>query len=316
MDGDFEFFETPQSRAPLGAMARTAIAKGGVRIRVLVAPAPAAGQSRGTVVLMNGRGEFLERYYETMRDLQARGFHVVGFDWRGQGLSDRLVKDRKRGQIISFRQYDDDLNAVKQLVARDCPKPYFALAHSTGGHILLRNLIGPPFFSKAVVTSPLMDFVYGGWPKTVAFYLSSFLLAFGLGKLHLPGHAYGPFLLKPMKDNPLTSDSRRWERDRRMLEANPQLGVGGPTYAWFNAAMRSFRQLEGRRYAKGLNCPVMIITAGREKIVDNTATRRFIERVPGIAKVTINTALHEILMENDSVRGEFFAVFESFVGGA
>ncbi len=314
MDGDFKLLETPESRAPMGAVLHAAIAKGGARIRVLTAPAPVSDLSCGTVVIMNGRGEFLERYYETMRDLQARGFHVVGFDWRGQGLSDRLVKDRGRGHINSFRQYDDDLDAVKQMVARDCPKPYFALAHSTGGHILLRNLVGPAFFSKAVVTAPLMDFVYGGWSKNVAYYLSSLLLAFGLGKVHLPGHAYGPFLLKPMKDNPLTSESKRWDRDRRMLEAHPQLGVGGPTFAWLNAAMRSFKQLESRRYAKGLNCPVIVITAGREKIVDNTATTRFINRIPGIAKVTINTSLHEILMENDGVRGEFFAVFESFVG--
>jgi lysophospholipase len=282
----------------------------------LIAQAPVKDLSRGTVVLMNGRGEFLERYYETMRDLQARGFCVVGFDWRGQGLSERLVKNRMKGHISSFRLYDDDLEAVLDLVSRQCPQPYFALAHSTGGHILLRNLIGKPFFRKAVLTAPLLGFIYGSWPRRLAYFLSSMALAAGMGKVHLPGHAYGPFLLNPVKDNPLTSDARRWGRDKRMLEAHPELGVGGPTYGWFNAALRSFNQLESRRYARGRNCPIMIVIAGRERVVDNTATNRFIENTPGIAKVTINTSLHEILMENDGVRGEFFAVFESFVGGS
>lgn len=313
MDGDFKLLETPESRAPLGAKLYAAIAKGGARIRVLIAPTPVKEISRGTVVLMNGRGEFLERYYETMRDLQTRGFHVVGFDWRGQGLSTRLTRNRMKGHVSSFKVYDEDLDAVLDLVARFCPKPYFAMAHSTGGHILLRNLIDKPFFKKAVVTAPLFGFVYGRWPKSLAYFLSSIALAAGLGKAYLPGYAHGPFLLRTVKENPLTSDQRRWGRDKRLLEANPELGVGGPTFGWFNAALRSFGQLEGRRYAQGLNCPVMIVLAGRERVVDNAATNRFIDATPGIAKVTITSALHEILMESDAIRAEFFAVFESFV---
>jgi lysophospholipase len=313
MDGDFKLLETPESRAPMGARLHAAIAKGGARIRVLVAPAPVREVSRGTVVLMNGRGEFLERYYESMRDLQARGFHVVAFDWRGQGLSTRQTRNRMKGHISSFKVYDEDLEAVLELVARYCPKPYFAIAHSTGGHILLRNLVDKPFFKKAVVTAPLFGFIYGSWPKSLAYFLSSVALATGMAKAYLPGYAHGPFLLRNMKENPLTSDSRRWARDKRMLEAHPELGVGGPTYGWFNAALRSFKQLYGRRYAKGLNCPVMIVLAGREKVVDNAATNRFIDQTPGLAKVMINSSLHEIMMETDSIRSEFFAVFESFV---
>jgi lysophospholipase len=314
MDGDFKLLETPECRAPAGAELHVAIAKGGAQIRVLTAPSPAKDLSRGTVVLMNGRAEFIERYYETIRDLQARGFHVVAFDWRGQGLSTRQIRNRAKGHISSFRLYDDDLEAVLDLVQRQCPQPYYAIAHSTGGHILLRSLIGKPFFKKVVITAPLLGFVYGKWPRSIAYFLSSVALAAGLGKAYLLGYASGPFILKNLKENPLTSDMKRWNRDKRMLEAHPELGVGGPTFGWFNAALRSLSQLESRRYVKGLNCPAMIVLAGRERIVDNAATNRFIDRTPGIAKVTINSSLHEILMENDSVRGEFFAVFESFIG--
>jgi lysophospholipase len=314
MDGDFKLLETPESRAPMGAAVHAAIAKGGARVRVLIAPAPVTEMSRGTVVIMNGRGEFLERYYETMKDLQARGFHVVGFDWRGQGLSTRQIANRAKGHITSFRLYDEDLEAVQGLVSRYCPQPYYALAHSTGGHILLRNLLGKPFFKKVVLTSPLLGFLYGKWPKSVASFLSSLALATGFGRSYLIGYAHGPFLLQSIADNKLTSDAKRWNRDKRMLVAHPELGVGGPTFAWFNAGLRSMRQLESRKYAKGLNCPALIVLAGREHVVDNAATARFIQNTPGIAKVMINTAMHEILMENDAVRGEFFAVFESFVG--
>ena len=52
---------------------------------------------RGTVLLLNGRKEYLEKYHETICDLNDRGFAVVSFDWRGQGLSDRLLPDRNKG---------------------------------------------------------------------------------------------------------------------------------------------------------------------------------------------------------------------------
>src|SRR5882672_10721772 len=47
------------------------------------------GPPRGTVVLMPGRGEFLEKYAtEAVGDLLHRGYAVTSMDWRGQGLSD------------------------------------------------------------------------------------------------------------------------------------------------------------------------------------------------------------------------------------
>ena len=46
--------------------------------------APPPGR-KGTVVVLQGRAEYIEKYFETVRDLRARGFAVATFDWRGQG---------------------------------------------------------------------------------------------------------------------------------------------------------------------------------------------------------------------------------------
>jgi lysophospholipase len=313
MDTDVRIFETPENRAPAGAEALGLRTADGAHLRVISVPPSAAGLPRGTVVLMNGRAEFLERYYETMRDLSARGFHVVGFDWRGQGGSSRLLKDRLRGHVRTFRQYDTDLRTVlENLVLPRCPAPYVALAHSTGGHILMRHLLGQTPFTRALITAPLMDFRYGRWPPWLAALLSSIVLAAGFGWTYLPGYRQGPFLLTGFDGNPLTSDSRRWGRDQRFLEAHPELGVGGPTYSWFNAALRSFKAVQHLAPRKGLGCPLLVILAGRERIVDNRSTQAFIARVPGVACVTIANALHEIMMESDGLRAEFLAALDSF----
>ena len=53
--------------------------------------APPPGR-KGTVLVLQGRAEFIEKYFETVRDLRARGFAVVTFDWRGQGS--RIARSR------------------------------------------------------------------------------------------------------------------------------------------------------------------------------------------------------------------------------
>jgi lysophospholipase len=309
-----QLYETADNRVPKGTEVYAAHTRNNLRIRAMTAP-PLTGDSKGTVVILNGRADFVERYFETMGDLQRRGYHVAGFDWRGQGGSQRLLKDHLRGHIRSYREYDEDLRAVMEgVVTKNCPGPYYAIGHSTGGHILLRNLSRQTWFKKAIVTAPLMELRYGAWPKSVAFLLATVATAFGFGWCYLPGFKKPPFLLRDFEGNPLTSDRKRWDRDVRTMQDHKTLGVGGPTYAWLVATILSFKDLHSRRKGQGLNCPVMMILAGREHVVDNAASHRFANAMPGVSVVTIGQSMHEIMLENDTVRKEFLAVFDSYVG--
>ena len=67
--------------------------------------APPAGR-RGTVCIFPGRTEWIEKYFETVRDLRNRGFAVALLDWRGQGLSDRALErssERLRRKLLRVR---------------------------------------------------------------------------------------------------------------------------------------------------------------------------------------------------------------------
>lgn len=308
-----QLFETPDNPAPNNAIFQTIVTADKVELRAMSAP-PTTKHVRGTVVLLNGRADYVERYFETMGELQRRGFHVVAFDWRGQGASDRLIGDRLRGFVRRFSQFDEDLRSVmEKLVLPTCPAPYLALGHSTGGHILLRNVFGKTWFTRAICTSPLLGFQYGAWPKSVAFFLATAGTALGFGRMYLPGYAHGPFLLRGFPNNPLTSDERRWDRDKRTLEMQSKLGVGGPTFAWFFAALASLDKLNREKRRAGPSCPVLLITAGRDRVVDTKATQDFANSVPGITQVMIRDSLHEILIERDSIRIEFWAAFDSYI---
>jgi lysophospholipase len=104
--------------------------------------APPPGR-KGTVCLFQGRSDFIEKYFETVRDLRARGFAVATLDWRGQGMSDRALHDRRKGYVRSFSEYQIDLDCfIREIVLPDCPSPIFALAHAMGATVLLRAAHG------------------------------------------------------------------------------------------------------------------------------------------------------------------------------
>ena len=150
---------------------------------------PAARRSLGTVCLLQGRAEAIEKYFETIGDLRRRGFAVATFDWRGQGGSDRRLRNRRKGHVDSFAEYDRDLDAfMEQVALPDCPPPYFALAHSTGALIALRAAHeGRTRFNRMVVTSPLLELGPTRPSQPVAYRLSGLLAGIGLGELNVPG---------------------------------------------------------------------------------------------------------------------------------
>jgi lysophospholipase len=309
-----DFFLTPENPAPPGAVCVPVKTADGITLRAMRARAP---HSRGTVVIFGGRADYMERYFETSRDLLARGFSVASLDFRGQGGSERLTRNPMRGHVTSFARYDEDVHAfISQVVLPDCPPPYFLLAHSTGGNIALRSLLTRNWFTRCVVTSPLLGLHYGAWPLPVVHGLNQITRILGLSWLYLPGQRRLPFRRSDFPNNPLTHDLKRWNRDTAILEAAPQLATGGPTFGWLRSAMESFAKFRHLRPGTRLKCPVLAIMAGQERVVNNEETRRLAARIADFAITVIPESRHEILHETDGIRAQFFAAFETFVEDA
>ena len=115
------------------------------------------GAHRGTIVLLLGRTEFIEKYLETIEDLLSRDFSVVIMDPRGQGLSSRHLLGQKVGHVESFDEYVDDFQALMEEVVRSLfSPPYIMLGHSMGSHVGLRYLHDHEgVFDQAVLVSPM-----------------------------------------------------------------------------------------------------------------------------------------------------------------
>ena len=210
----------PANPVPEGAVTGMLKTPDGVSIR-FARWAPPPGR-KGTVCIFQGRTEFIEKYFEVVRELRARGFAVATIDWRGQGLSERALSDTRKGHVTNFAKYAVDLEIfMAEIVLPDCPPPLFALAHSMGASILLRAASrGRRWFDRMVLTAPMIKLVNLPLPA-VAPALVRTLRLFGLGGRYVPGgRKIGPSTL-PFLNNPVTSDPVRHTRNAAIIEAAP-----------------------------------------------------------------------------------------------
>lgn len=278
--------------------------------------APPPGR-KGTVCIFQGRAEFIEKYFETVRDLRARGFAVATLDWRGQGLSQRALRDRYRGHVASFAEYATDLEAfMKEVVLPDCPPPFFALAHSMGAAVLIQAAAhGHRWFDRMVLTAPMIRLTRRRLLGIAPALARAFRFA-GRGSGYVPGGSAAVLATHPFSGNPLTGDPVRYARAAAVLEAEPTLGLGSPTVGWCDAAFRVMGQFRPASYAARIRQPMLIVAAGRDELVSTPAIETFAIHLRAGSHVVLPGAQHEILMEQDQYRAQFWAAFDAFVPGS
>lgn len=305
---------TENNPVPPGASVAAITTKDGMSLRV--ARWPATGESRGTVTVLPGRGEFIEVYFETVADLLERNFEVVAMDWRGQGLSGRQLRNRRKGHVDDFDQYQLDLEALaEQVLQRQCSRPFFALGHSMGAAVLLaqaRNGRSP--FARLVLSAPMIQLAELPFGQAAHFLVEG-LDIIGFGGAYVPGGGGKPFFLKPLTETRLTSDTVRYERMTSVLLAAPQLGIGDPTISWTNAAFRLMRQFKDADFPRRTHTPILVIAAGSDALISTDATESFASRMKAGRFVTIPYARHALLIERDPIRAQFWAAFEGFIPG-
>lgn len=290
-------------------------ARGGKRLRMAVFDA-AGARARGVCVLLSGQTEFIEKYVEVIGELASRGFKVAALDWRGQGGSHRDLADPLKVHIGDFTEYDEDLALFMGMAVRPMSeRPPIVLAHSMGGHILLRTLNAKPTqFAAAVLTAPMIGVQTRGHHPLVARAACAMQNLVG----RKDGWVWGMQARDPLRmgfaDQMVTSDAARFRRTQDFIAAHPEIRLTGPTWGWLEAAYRSMARMTVPGFAEKITTPVLVLGAGKDRIVDTAATARFAKRLPNGTYIEFADSEHEILMENDSIRACFWQAFDGFVG--
>lgn len=274
--------------------------------------------SRGTVLALHGRTEFIERWFETVRDLQVRGFTVATFDWRGQGGSQRLARHPRKGHVSSFDGYARDLETVVTRVMPALPRPWFVLGHSTGALMAVAEAeaLLAAGVERAVLTAPFLGL--GGrhaFGEPSARVLSRTLRALMMGRLWIPGGGPASIHTAPFEDNPLTTDPVRHARNAAFSREHPDVVIGAPTIGWVAAGFDCMDRATSPAALEAYRLPTLIFACGADRIVSNRAIERFVVATRSTEMIVLPGARHELLQERDLWRERFWAAFDAFVPG-
>ncbi len=307
---------TDSNVVPNGAVTGTIRTADGVSLR-FARWKPTGRRSQGTICLLQGRAEQIEKYFEVIGELRRRGFAVATFDWRGQGGSERRLRNRRKGHVDSFSEYDRDLDCfLQEVVLPDCPPPHYALAHSTGSLICLRAAqSGRARFARMVVLAPLAGLGPMRLSQQNAHRLAAVLTSIGFGELYVPGGRGTSIEEIPFEENPLTGDANRFARNVEIVTSAPQFAIGPPTIGWLYAACQAMQEAADPDFGPTIRVPTLVIAAAIDKVVSVRAIETLAGELRAGAQVVIAGSQHEILMERDFIRQQFWAAFDAFVPG-
>ena len=260
---------------------------------------------------MAGRSEFIEKYFEVIAELKRRGFAVATMDWRGQGLSERLLPVREKGHIRDFGVFRSDLRLFVDEIRKRLPGPYLLVTHSMGGAPALQMLAdGDETYRAAVLCAPMTRLFDG-----IAHRLGVRLLAQAATRVGLARYAIAGVKEYSMEfeGNVLTSDRQRHARFRELQSAAPNAMIREPTYGWIRAATEAMDDLHRPGRFAALKTPILIVSAENDHLVRSSDHLWLAKQSPLIECVTIKGALHEIMMERDELRDQYWQAFDKFV---
>jgi lysophospholipase len=201
------------------------------------------------------------------------------------------------------------------VVLPDCPPPYFALAHSMGGAVLLRVAhSGKRWFDRMVLSAPMID-LPGRRTSFASRALLKMMRLAGQGGRYIPGGSGALVGLSSFINNPLTSDPVRYARNAAILEEDPTLGLGSPTVAWADTAIAAMRTFRGAHYPQEIRQPILMLAASNDEVVSTSAIEEFAYHLRAGSHLVIAGSKHEILQEQDRYRAQFWAAFDAFVPG-
>lgn len=273
----------------------------------------AAERPRAECVLVGGFGDFIEKQFETIRDLAARGFSIWCLDWRGQGGSTRPKHLPYRPRARRFNRDADELVQF----ARQHLTPgrrHVLIAHSMGGAIALLCLRNhPTLFDAAVLSAPMLGVPIGRTPPTLLRALTGPARLTGLGICHLPGTVRWPYPPPTPERSRISSDAERCRIRYAWVSSNPALRLDQPTYGWLDPALSLIVRLGRRRFLERVRTPILLGSAGREHVVAPAAHRRAARFLPDCTLVELPDSKHEPFLERDAIRDEWFGRIDRFL---
>tara|TARA_Y100000748_G_scaffold302334_1_gene304324 strand:- start:960 stop:1919 length:960 start_codon:yes stop_codon:yes gene_type:complete len=268
-------------------------------------------KKRGTILLQQGHNEFIEKYFETIQELLNRGFNVICFDWRGQGLSEKMIDDKHKQYIEDFSIHDSDLEfIINEIIIKNFTQPLIGIGHSMGGHILLSSKsLMKKKFKALILSAPMLGFSY----EKMLFALSGIASIFSNKESYFLGSKPNMGNETAFEDNELTSDPKRYARTQKLVRKFPNIRLWGVTNSWVSAVKNNLRKIRQESWLESIQTRILIINPLEDRVVNSKKTIQIANKLPICKIININGVQHEILMEKDKLRAIFWKHFDNFL---
>lgn len=290
---------------------------------------PETHNIQGSVLFLNGRSEFIEKYETTMHDFVKRGYQVLTFDWRGQGLSERAPDIGTKGYIEDFATYQSDLAEIITTefiplhTANSRGKPTYLVAHSMGANIALNHLLAEAKspkeiqkkfgFDGAILSAPMTRIMTGPFPQMIAEAIADFMCLIGKGKSYAYRQQdFGPKNLI-FDNNPYTKDKGKFEKFHSWLQHNPKLICSGASWGWLSAAFNAMNSLRTPDYLKEIKTDILLLSPLEDRVVDSRDHAKLAAQLPNCKLCQFKDAEHELFLETPQIEQTLWAEIDSFL---
>ena len=287
--------------------------RGGVKIRYAVFRSKER-EAKGTIVLLQGRSECIEKYFETINDLTARGLWVATFDWRGQGGSDRLIPGNRAGHLARFADYEADLSLfLEKIVLPDARLPFFIVAHSTGALVALSQ--APELenrIERMVLAAPFVALDGQSMSQRKITIIARLASLTGLGRRTFRKGEPSPDFPR----NVVTSDQRRFDRNAAIVTEHPELSVSWPTARWLNETLRTMERVTHQDHLTRIRIPTLLLCPTADALVPRRVIGNLARIFRAARLIEIDGARHELFQEADRFRAQALAAIDAFIPGS
>jgi len=268
-------------------------------------------KSIGTILLQQGHNEFIEKYYETIQEFIDRGYSVICFDWRGQGMSERMIDDINKSFINDFERHDKDLEKILvEIIDPFFSKPLIGIGHSMGGCLMLSAFKNhPDKFSHGILSAPMLGFKNERFLRTA----SSIMRVFMKDTDYLIGSKPNMGIETPFEENDLTTDRFRYKRTQKLVRKKPDIRLWGVTNAFAKSVSNRFKTIRKKNWVEDIKTKILIINSINDKVVDSNKTLEINKRLKNSKIVNFQNCEHEIFIENDINRKILWEAIDSFL---
>ena len=266
------------------------------------------GNEKGQVVLLPGRGDFLEKYSPLAAFLNAHGYSVTSLDWPGQGASGRLGHPQA-GHIDSYDDYVAALQVCLEVYAL-MDKPQVWVAYSMGALVAMQAVLEHAYLVKGLVLlSPLFGFTE--MPERVLRTLANTMCALGFAHRFALGEGPTDVDAWRIEDSQVSSSPAAFAAFRDFLQRHPDYLIGGSTWGWVRASLAAFETVKRADFGV-LQLPVLLLSARSEQTVSREAQRLIARRLPN-AKFVELPSKHDLLLSEPEVVEALFKQVRNFL---